>query len=135
MKIKLGEKHTSLRGWSRDATLEDGRMFRVSVTRGRRRRIAYKPRGQNIGFDWWAAVLQVELTGESFPRTVKRFEQFLVNKSNGVRGILKMALGDEFENITKEATDDKNQEDGYDEGMAQGGDAYVDMMYGDSPDR
>ncbi len=102
MKIKLGEKRTSLRGWARDATLEDGRMFRVSVTKGRHRRIAFARRGENIGFDWWAAVMQVELTGERFPRTVKRFEQFLVNKSNGVRGILKMALGDEFDPSLKE---------------------------------
>ena len=26
------------------------------------------------------------------------------------------------------------EDDGYDEGMAQGGDAYTDAMYGDSPD-
>jgi hypothetical protein len=30
--------------------------------------------------------------------------------------------------------EDEAQDDGYDEGMAQGGDAYVDVMYGDSPD-
>ena len=96
MKIKLGEKHESHSGWGRDATLEDGRMFRVRVTRGRHRRIAYKPRGQNIGFDWWAAVMQVELNDEGLHRTVKRYDQFLVSKSLGVRGILKHTLGEEL---------------------------------------
>ena len=28
----------------------------------------------------------------------------------------------------------QDERDGYDEGMAQGGDAYTDVMYGDSPD-
>jgi hypothetical protein len=99
MKIKLAEKHTSYSGWSRVATLEDGRTFQVTVKKGRHRRIAYKPRGQNIGFDWWAGVRQVETNKETgFYDTVRRFDQFLVNKSNGVRGILKIALGDEFEN-------------------------------------
>jgi len=94
MKIIYGEKSEAndfvSGGWQRYVTLEDGRMFNVSLSRGRRRRIAYKPRGQNIGFEWWAYCSEVVIAeGRRFPQQVKRYPVIQVDKSSGVRGILK----------------------------------------------
>ena len=80
MKISLSEKRTSMQGWARTATLADGRVFYVSVRRGKRVRIPYKPRVENVGFHWWAEVYE--------PATKNRSRSFRVSKSLGVRGIL-----------------------------------------------
>lgn len=49
MKITLGPKNQSgHRSWSRTATV-DGVTYRVGIQVGRAVRIAFKPRGQNIG--------------------------------------------------------------------------------------
>ena len=90
MKIKLGKKNTSyMGGWTRYATLDNGRMFQVCVSRGKRVRIAFQRRGKNIGFHWWAMVREVDNNGDRFPKTIKRFVNFRVSKSLGVRGILR----------------------------------------------
>ena len=78
----LSPKNENFRGWSRIATLSDERQFYVSVTRGKRVRIPYKPRGQNIGFHWHATVTE---------RNGKVRDAFRVPKSLGVRGILRHA--------------------------------------------
>ena len=80
MKISLSEKRTSMSGWARTATLSDGRVFHVNVRKGKTVRIPYKPRGENIGFHWWAEVYE--------PATKNRSRSFRVSKSLGVRGIL-----------------------------------------------
>jgi hypothetical protein len=84
-KLKLGTKNVKSfdsECWARTVTLEDGRQFRVFVNRGNRVRIPYKPRGQNIGYQWHADVYEVG---------GRRIAGFLVTKSLGVRGILKRA--------------------------------------------
>ena len=89
MTIRLDEKREHrFGGWTRYATLDDGRRFQVCVTRGKTVRIAFARRGENIGHHWWAQVREVE-TGVTLPKTLKRYETFRVNKSNGVRGILR----------------------------------------------
>lgn len=59
MKYHLGEKKslTAAVGWSREVTLEDGRVYRVGVERGKAVRIAQKPRGENIGHKYWGFVV------------------------------------------------------------------------------
>ena len=54
----------------------------VGVERGKRVRIAYKPRGRNIGYKWYG-----------FVRDGKGHEIWsgLVTKSLGVNGVLKLA--------------------------------------------
>jgi len=94
MKISYGKKRVQdgfqSGGWQRYVTLENGRMFNVSIVRGRSRRIAYKPRGENIGFEWWAYCSECkQVEGARYPQSVKRFPVIQVNKSTGVRGILK----------------------------------------------
>jgi len=94
MKISYGEKReaTGVRegNWSRYVTIENGRMFNVSIVRGRSVRIAYKPRGQNRGNEWHAYCTECKQeTGARYPTTVKRFPVIQVNKSTGVRGVLK----------------------------------------------
>ena len=53
VKIVLGLKTTQFQfgGWARSLTI-DGAEYRVGVTRGKAVRIAYKPRGENIGHQW-----------------------------------------------------------------------------------
>ncbi len=94
MKITYGEKRISgdIMGgaWQRYVTLEDGRIFNVSITRGRSVRIAYKPRGQNRGFEWWAYCSECKHDdGDRYPTSIKRYPVVQCNKSTGVRGILK----------------------------------------------
>lgn len=79
MPVKLSPKNVSIRGWSRKATLDDGRVFWISVTRGKRVRIPFKPRGQNIGFHWHAHV-------QEYPKDHHWAGR--VTKSLGVRGCL-----------------------------------------------
>lgn len=81
-KLKLGPKQDKTFGWARTATLEDGRQFRVFVSRGKRVRIPYKPCGENIGYHWHADVYEV---GK------RHLDYFQIPKSLGVRGILKRA--------------------------------------------
>lgn len=82
MKLTLGKKRIDIMGWARSVTLEDGRAYRIYVKRGKRVRIPYKPRGQNIGYHWWADVY------EQGGRSVAYLQ---VSKSLGVRGILREA--------------------------------------------
>lgn len=94
MKISYGEKREAngfqSGSWQRYVTLENGRMFNVSIAQGRRVRIPYKPRGENIGFEWHAYCTEcTQDKGARFPTTVKRFPVIQVNKSTGVRGVLK----------------------------------------------
>jgi len=59
MQYHLGEKKnlTAATGWIREVTLEDGRVYRVGVERGKAVRIAQKPRGENIGHKYWGFVV------------------------------------------------------------------------------
>ena len=94
MKISYGEKRetTGIRAgnWQRYVTLEDGRIFNVSIVRGRSVRIAYKPRGENMGNEWWAYCSECsQIPGARYPSTFKRYPVIQCNKSTGVRGVLK----------------------------------------------
>jgi len=94
MKISYGEKReaTGIRSgnWQRYVTLENGRIFNVSIVRGRSVRIAYKPRGENMGNEWWAYLSECKHEdGARFPTMVRRYETIQCNKSTGVRGVLK----------------------------------------------
>jgi hypothetical protein len=55
----------------------------VGVERGKRVRIAFKPRGANHGFHWWGFV--------RCPADGKRVWEGRVGKSIGARGLLKAA--------------------------------------------
>ena len=82
MKIKFLEpKRDSLRGWSRRAE-HDGKEFHCSVMRGKRVRIAYKPRGPGAFGFWWFGSVRVD---------GKLIFNGQVAKSIGCRGLLKMA--------------------------------------------
>lgn len=75
-----GPKSETWNGWNR-ACKYNGVEYRVSVARGRRVRIPYKPRGRNIGWKWQGAVYTVNRclwSGE-------------VPGSIGVRGLLTYA--------------------------------------------
>jgi hypothetical protein len=63
-------------------TFADGRKFFVSVTKGSRRRIAFKPRGENWGWRWYGAVNDANGV---------RLASEIVTGSIGVRGLLKLA--------------------------------------------
>lgn len=71
--VALGELRTDFFGWSRTATV-DGRLFSVSVRRGRAKRGMYGRKG----FEWNGAVY--DASGEVWHGRV--------TKSTGVRGLL-----------------------------------------------
>lgn len=64
--------HTS--EWTRDVRTPAGREFVVSITRGKA-----KPRGDNIGHEWWGSVVI---------RESGKLLQARVQKSTGVSGIM-----------------------------------------------
>lgn len=68
-------------GWSRDVTLADGRVARLNVRAYRTVRIAFKPRGHNIGHHWLATCY---CDG-------KRLFEDRCDKSTGARRILECA--------------------------------------------
>jgi hypothetical protein len=80
--IYLNEKRTDRFGekWTRDIGY-DGVTYQCSVRRGKRVRIPYKPRGQNIGYHWFGTV---------YADGRKIFTGRVV-KSLGCRGLLKAA--------------------------------------------
>ena len=56
MKIEFtSERLERIDGWARSCRVE-GVEYQVSVRRGKSVRIAYKPRGQNRGWQWHGAV-------------------------------------------------------------------------------
>lgn len=65
-------------GWVRDVKVGD-QGYQVCVSRGRKVRIPYKPRGQNVGF-WW--------NGSVFIEGGSRIWCGPVNKTTGVKGLL-----------------------------------------------
>lgn len=78
-KIELGPKRVHMfDGWHREVTV-DGVKYSVGVARGMPVRIRYKPRGQNIGFEWSGFVRDA---------SAKTVWSGPVPKSLGVRGIL-----------------------------------------------
>lgn len=81
--LKLGTGPFSAGEWSREVEIGD-RRYRVTMRRGQRVRIAYKPAGQNWGYRWVADVWRADArAGEK--SNVWSGE---VGKSAGVRGIL-----------------------------------------------
>ena len=58
--------------WTRTVQLSDGRVFYVSLTRGKRVRIPFKKRGQNVGYQWIGSVRsrQSGRTRCSAPRSI-----------------------------------------------------------------
>lgn len=90
MEIKLiGPEHRDVFG-SRARTVEVDRLrYRVAVNRGRQVRIAFKPRGENIGFRW-NAVVSVEGQGVIWTGEVA--------KNAGYKGIVERAIYESFLN-------------------------------------
>jgi hypothetical protein len=68
-------------GWSRKVTV-DGVVYIVGVERGKSVRIAFKPKGQNKGFQWWGFVRDA---------AGKHLWEGDVPKTFGVRGLLTAA--------------------------------------------
>lgn len=64
--------------WSRSVEIE-GVIYRCFVKRGKRVRIPFKPRGENIGFKWYGCVYDINN---------KRVWSGNVPKSQGCRGLL-----------------------------------------------
>lgn len=80
---KLGTSSLSAGDWSREVEVGD-RRYRITLRRGQRVRIAYKPAGSNWGYRWMADVWRADVrAGEK--SNVWSGE---VAKSAGVRGIL-----------------------------------------------
>lgn len=80
-------------GWSRVVELDDGRRFRVTVTRGNRVRIAFKPIGPTgFGYKWYGRVWELTdaMVGGRHVDTVEVWEGE-VGKSIGARGLLTYA--------------------------------------------
>lgn len=76
---QLGPKRAYLLGgWVRTATVA-GTSYLVGVERGKPVRIAFKPKGQNLGYTWWGFVRTPE---------GKRIWEGEVGKSLGARGLL-----------------------------------------------
>ncbi len=74
-------------GWSRVVELDDGRRFRVTVSRGNRVRIAFKPAGPGgWGFKWYGRVS--EFVDLNLHAEIWHGE---VGKSIGARGLLARA--------------------------------------------
>jgi len=73
----LSPRQTSSSGWSR-LCRNCGFEYHVSVQQGKRVRIAFKPRGKNIGYHWHGTVR----------RDGKTIWEGRVPKSIGVRGLL-----------------------------------------------
>lgn len=69
--------------WRQEAWVGNS-LYQVTMRRGQRVRIPYKPRGQNIGFKWIADVYRFTERGGAS----KHVWGGEVNKSAGVRGIL-----------------------------------------------
>lgn len=69
--------------WTRSVQLADGRVFHLSVRRGKRVRIPYKKRGQNVGYHWIGSV-------HTMPEGRVLFEG-RVAKTAGVRALLSYA--------------------------------------------
>lgn len=88
-------------GWSR-AVRVDGVDYYVSVSAGKRVRIAFKPRGKNIGFHWVGRVVR-KGAGEIWYSPD-------VGKSAGVKGLLEKALRHDF---MRAAFGDSYAEPGY----------------------
>lgn len=85
MKMQFtSKKREALSGWSRDVIV-DGQEYSVSVARGKRVRIAFRPRGRNIGWHWYAQVWTIGKDGK------RVWGPERVPGSLGVRGILKDA--------------------------------------------
>ena len=80
-KVEIIERHEGLSGWYA-TVLVDGVKYFVGIERGKRVRIAFKPRGENIGY-WWNGLVR-----DARGRDVWYGR---VNKSNGVRGLLRFA--------------------------------------------
>lgn len=81
MSIKLGDKENRFgKGWARHAWV-DGIEYRVGVEQGKAVRIAYKPRGQNIGHQYHGWVM----------RDGRNLYSGQVSGSIGARGLLKRA--------------------------------------------
>ena len=94
MRLKLGEKRErqflGITGdWTRDVEIDREHpgveILRLQIVhrRGKQVRIPYKPRGQNVGFHWYGEVYDRE--------TAHCLWSGRVNKSTGVRGILRAA--------------------------------------------
>jgi hypothetical protein len=80
-KVSVVERHESMSG--RYATvLVDGVRYFTGVERGKRARIAYKPRGENVGYHWRGFV------NDNQGRCVWSGR---VDKSCGVRRLLRFA--------------------------------------------
>jgi hypothetical protein len=74
--------------WTRTVQLSDGRVFYVSLTRGKRVRIPFKKRGQNVGYQWIGSV-------RSMPDG-KELYRGQVPKNVSVRALLYEAYVEEF---------------------------------------
>lgn len=73
--------------WSHEVELE-GRAYRVSIRRGERRLIAYKPRGKNVGWQWIGGVQRDERGPDDDGARWRYIWDGEVAKSTGARGIL-----------------------------------------------
>lgn len=73
--------------WSQELTL-DGRAYRVAIRRGNRVRIAFKPAGKNMGWQWIATVQRDERRPEDDGARWRHVWDGEVTKSTGARGIL-----------------------------------------------
>ncbi len=86
--LKLGKKVDGFCKWTRKVTIynpdnsaQNGLALVVVRRRGRRVKIPYKPKGENIGYHWWGDVYD---DGHCL-------WSGRVSKSLGVRGILRTA--------------------------------------------
>lgn len=52
------DRRETFGGWTRNVKI-DGQEYALSVKRGKAVRIAYKPRGQNRGFQWQGSVYRM----------------------------------------------------------------------------
>lgn len=81
--ITIVERHTDKLGLSRYASVDvDGRRFFVAVEQGKRVRIAFKPRGKNVGHQYVGYVRDDK---------GKTLWSDRVAKSAGIRTLLKLA--------------------------------------------
>jgi len=70
-------------GWSRNVEV-DGVRYQCAISQGKRVRIAFKPRGENIGYQWHGSVYG--------PEKQWHFGHLDgVTKSTGCKGLLRLA--------------------------------------------
>lgn len=78
----VGPERQTFAGDRWRTVLVNGVQYQVGVVKGKRVRIAYKPRGKNVGF-WWHGEVRDSSGGCVWTARV--------TKSAGVRGILRAA--------------------------------------------